>query len=64
VRLGASAWLARTEQGYAQMLLARRHAGDAERARELLRRALATARELGMTPLAERVESELTAAAS
>jgi eukaryotic-like serine/threonine-protein kinase len=62
-RLGARPWLARTQHGYAQMLLARREARDAERARELLRRALGTARELGMTTLAERAEAQLAATA-
>jgi eukaryotic-like serine/threonine-protein kinase len=63
-RLGARPWLARTEHGYAQMLLARRQARDAERARDLLRRALGTARELGMTTLAERTEAQLATTAS
>jgi tetratricopeptide (TPR) repeat protein len=63
-RLGARPWLARTQHDYAQMLLARRQALDAERARELLWRALGTARELGMTTLAERAEAQLAATAS
>jgi tetratricopeptide (TPR) repeat protein len=63
-RLGARPWLARTEHGYAQMLLARRQAGDAERARGLLRRAVGTARELGMTTLAEQAEAQLATTAS
>jgi eukaryotic-like serine/threonine-protein kinase len=63
-RLGARPWLARTEHGYAQMLLARRGTGDAERARHLLRRALGATRELGMTTLAERAEAQLAATAS
>jgi tetratricopeptide (TPR) repeat protein len=63
-RLGARPWLARTEHGYAQMLLARHQTGDAERARDLLRRALGTARGLCMTPLAERAEAQLAATAS
>lgn len=45
-RLGAPHWLARTRLERARMLLARGAAGDAERARELLGQALATAREL------------------
>lgn len=47
-RLRAPHWLARTILERARMLLARRAAGDAERARELLGQALATARELGL----------------
>jgi tetratricopeptide (TPR) repeat protein len=60
-RLGARPWLARTERGYAQMLLARRRPGDTERARDLLRHALGTAQELGMTTLAERARAHLAA---
>jgi eukaryotic-like serine/threonine-protein kinase len=63
-RLGARPWLARTQHGYAQMLLARRRPLDAERARELLWRALDTARELGMTTFADRAEAQLAATAS
>lgn len=47
-RLGARPWLAWTRLEWARMLLARRQPGDAERARELLDQALATARELGL----------------
>jgi hypothetical protein len=46
------------------MLLARRQPLDAERARELLWRALDTARELGMTTFADRAEAQLAATAS
>jgi eukaryotic-like serine/threonine-protein kinase len=60
-RLGARPWLARTELSYAQMLLARRPGGDAERAHDLLRNALATAHSLGMTTLAERAAASLAA---
>jgi eukaryotic-like serine/threonine-protein kinase len=63
-RLGAQPWLARTELGYAQMLLAWHRPGDAERARELLHRALTTARNLGMMTLAERAEAQLAGTAS
>jgi tetratricopeptide (TPR) repeat protein len=63
-RLGGWPWLARTEHGYAQTLLARHRPGDAERARELLQRALATARNLGMTTLAERAQAQLAETAS
>ena len=45
-RLGAPHWLARTRLERARMLLARRAAGDAERARDLLDQALATAQDL------------------
>jgi tetratricopeptide (TPR) repeat protein len=60
-RLGARPWLARSEYGYAQMLLERGESGDAERAGTLLRRASRTAQELGMTTLAERVRALLAA---
>jgi tetratricopeptide (TPR) repeat protein len=63
-RLGARPWIARSELGYAQMLLARREPGDAEQARELLQRALHTALDLRMTTLAERTKIHLAAAAS
>ncbi|HET6867134.1 MAG TPA: AAA family ATPase [Solirubrobacteraceae bacterium] len=63
-RLGARPWLARTEFGYAQMLVARRCQGDTERAHDLLEKALATARGLGMTTLAERAATQLAATSS
>ncbi|MGH9035097.1 MAG: ATP-binding protein, partial [Acidimicrobiia bacterium] len=47
-RIGAATWLARTRLEWARMLLARAEPGDAERAHDLLRQALATARELGL----------------
>jgi tetratricopeptide (TPR) repeat protein len=53
-RMGALPWLAFTEEDYARMLLERRDMGDPEQARELLDRALATYRELGMEPHAAR----------
>jgi tetratricopeptide (TPR) repeat protein len=56
-RMGARPWLALTQEDYARMLLARRDAGDAERARDLLDRALATYRELGMESQAARAAS-------
>jgi len=58
-RMGARSWLARTQLGYAQMLLAR---GDRERAHDLLTEAAASARELGLTGLAPRIETQLAAA--
>jgi tetratricopeptide (TPR) repeat protein len=59
-RVGAPHWLARTRLERARMLLARRAAGDAEQARELLGRALATARELGLGNLERRAVALLT----
>jgi DNA-binding SARP family transcriptional activator/tetratricopeptide (TPR) repeat protein len=47
----ARPWLAYTQSDYAQMLLTRDLAGDAERAENLLERALATALELGIQTL-------------
>jgi DNA-binding SARP family transcriptional activator len=47
----ARPWLAYTQSDYAQMLLTRDLAGDAERAENLLERALATALELGIPTL-------------
>lgn len=47
-RIGAPTLLARTRLEWARMLLARRQPGDAERGYDLLGRALATARELGL----------------
>ena len=58
-RLGARPWLARTELGYAQMLSARCTKGDPPRAHDLLQKALATARSLEMTTLAERAAAQL-----
>jgi hypothetical protein len=45
-RMGVRPWLAHSQ--HAHMLLARRGAGDPERAQELLDAALATYRDLGM----------------
>ena len=53
--MGARPWLAHTQYQYATMLLAREQSGDSEKARELLKAALITARELGMRALEERV---------
>jgi hypothetical protein len=47
-RIGAPSWLARTRVEWARMLLARGDPGDAERADDLVRQALAVARELGL----------------
>jgi hypothetical protein len=47
-RIGAPTWLARTRLEWARMLLTRADGGDAERADDLLRKALVTARGLGL----------------
>jgi hypothetical protein len=47
-RIGAPSWLARGRLEWARMLLARRQAGDVERARRLLGQAVATAQEFGL----------------
>jgi class 3 adenylate cyclase/tetratricopeptide (TPR) repeat protein len=54
-RMEAWPWLAHTQYQYAVMLLARDQAGDGDKARELLKAALTTARELGMHALEERI---------
>ncbi|MFQ5593938.1 MAG: AAA family ATPase [Anaerolineae bacterium] len=56
-RMGARPWLAHTQHQYAAMLLARGQAGDRARATSLLDQALATAGELGMQALVEKVET-------
>ena len=53
-RLEAPVWLAWTRLEWARMLMARRAPDDAERAFELLRQALATARELGLVNVERR----------
>lgn len=57
-RMGARPWLAHTQHDYACALLARDRPGDAGRAAQLLDRAADLARELGMTTLLAKVESE------
>ena len=47
-RMGLRPWLARTQDDYARMLLARDEPGDRERAQQLVGAALASYRELGM----------------
>jgi hypothetical protein len=47
-RIQAPIWLARTRLEWARMLLGRSKVGDVEQASELLRQALATAREVGL----------------
>ncbi len=54
-RMEAWPWLAHTQYQYATMLLSRDQPGDGEKARALLQAALATARELGMRALEERI---------
>ena len=54
-RMEARAWLAHTQEQYATMLLARRQPGDREKAVALVDAALATAHELGMRALEERI---------
>jgi tetratricopeptide (TPR) repeat protein len=54
-RMDARPWLAHTQEQYATMLLARRQSGDRDTAAALLDAALATARELGMRALEERI---------
>jgi tetratricopeptide (TPR) repeat protein len=53
--LGARPFLAHTQYQYATMLLSRDQPGDSTRAANLLKDALATARELGMNALEERI---------
>ena len=57
-RMEAWPWLAHTQYQYATMLLARDQSGDSEKAKELLKAALLTARELGMRALEERITTQ------
>jgi hypothetical protein len=59
-RMQARPWLAHTQHQYAAFLLARDHPGDRDRAAELLNAAQATAHELGMLALEERVTARIT----
>jgi len=54
-QMGARPWLAHTQDDYGQLLLHRGHPADRKRARELMGSALATYRELGMKPHADRL---------
>jgi uncharacterized membrane protein len=54
-RIRARVWVAHTQHDYARMLVARDRPGDRERATALAAQALATAREVGMKPLAAKV---------
>ncbi len=53
-RMGARPYVARTQQEYADMFLARDEPGDRKKALELVSQALDTAQELGMKVLVER----------
>ena len=54
-RMGGRPWLAHTQYQYARMLLSRDQPGDSEKADALIKEALATARELGMAALEQRI---------
>jgi len=56
-RMNAQPWLAHTKYQYARMLLSRDQTGDREKASGLIKDALATARELGMSSLERRITS-------
>jgi DNA-binding SARP family transcriptional activator/tetratricopeptide (TPR) repeat protein len=57
-RVGARPWLARTQEDYARMLLARAAAGDRDKALQLLADARSNYRELGMDAWAKRASVE------
>jgi DNA-binding SARP family transcriptional activator len=57
-RIGARPWLARTQEDYARMLIARATAGDHDNALQLLADARSTYRELGMDTWAQRASVE------
>ena len=59
-RMDARVWLAHTQEQYATMLLKRHQSGDRDKAAALLESALATARELGMRALEERITAATT----
>lgn len=59
-RMGARPWLAHTQYQYARMLLARHQSDDPAQAAPLLEAALATAQELGMRALAERITQQVS----
>ena len=58
-RIGARVALAHTQHDYAAMLLARGEPGDRERAMDLLKASLESAREIGMRALEKRVAERL-----
>ena len=57
--LGSPPWLAKTQFGFAEMLLRRGGPGDTELARHLLSKVLSTAGQLGMVRLAARARAQL-----
>jgi class 3 adenylate cyclase len=59
-RIPAPHWLARTRLEWGRMLLTRGQSGDAERARQLLGQALATARDRGLANIERRTVQLLT----
>jgi len=59
-RMEALPWLAHTQEQYATMLLARHQSGDRDKAGALLDEALATARELGMRAVEERIAAAIS----
>jgi hypothetical protein len=59
-RMQARPWLAHTQHQYAGLLLARDQPGDRDRAAGLLNAAQATAHELGMHALEERLTARIT----
>ncbi len=61
-RIGAPTWLARSRAEWASALLRRGDAGDAEQARGLLDQALATATEIGLPRVEQRVRELLAEA--
>jgi hypothetical protein len=58
-RMGARPWLAHTAYDYARMLHARNGRGDGERAEELLARALANYRDVGMDTYAAAAAAQM-----
>jgi hypothetical protein len=60
-RIPAPIWLACTQLEWGRMLLTRRHPGDPDRARDLLGRALDTARHRGLANIERRVTQLLSA---
>jgi hypothetical protein len=55
--LGARPWFAHAQDDYARALLRREEPGDRQQVAELLMSAAASARELGMRSLADKVSS-------
>jgi tetratricopeptide (TPR) repeat protein len=59
-RMDARPWLAHAQRQYATMLRARHEAGDREKAATLIKAALATAHDLGMRALEQRITAATT----